>query len=192
MILECSLVSVNYSPAVRWHMIKTCRLGFNQHFILWERRRACCLFRKKRKHAFVCVCVWVVCGWGVGAVIMKQQSNIQWPAQSHFLNQCWNIVNLTLSNKIQWNIKQNSHNFAQINAFEEVTYNFTQWYAFEILDILPQSECVKHQADTSTCWYLIGIKKQKVHVYTQMFHAVCSNEFGNSFRDWSVFTTPQT
>ena len=39
-------------------------------------------------------------------------------ASSHYLNQCWNIVNWTLRNKLQWNLKRNSYIFIQENAFE--------------------------------------------------------------------------
>ena len=37
--------------------------------------------------------------------------------QAIYLNQCWNIVNLNLRNKIQWNLKRNSYIFIQENAF---------------------------------------------------------------------------
>ena len=40
---------------------------------------------------------------------------------SHHLNQCWNIVNWNLRNKIQWNLKWNSYISIQENAFENVT-----------------------------------------------------------------------
>ena len=40
-----------------------------------------------------------------------------WSAPSHYLNQCWNIVNWTLRNKLQWNFNRNSNIFIQ-NAFE--------------------------------------------------------------------------
>ena len=32
-------------------------------------------------------------------------------APSHYLNQCWNIVNWTLRNKLQWNFNRNSQHF---------------------------------------------------------------------------------
>ena len=38
---------------------------------------------------------------------------VAWPAPSHYLNQCWNIVNWTLSDKLQWNLKRNSNIFIQ-------------------------------------------------------------------------------
>ena len=40
-----------------------------------------------------------------------------WSAPSHYLNQCWNIVN---PNKIRWNLKWNSYIFVQENVFEIV------------------------------------------------------------------------
>ena len=39
-------------------------------------------------------------------------------APSHYLNQCWLIVNWTLRNKIQWNLNQNTKLFIHENAFE--------------------------------------------------------------------------
>ena len=39
---------------------------------------------------------------------------------SHYLNQCWNIINLTLKIKIQLNVKWNSYIIIQENAFENV------------------------------------------------------------------------
>ena len=47
---------------------------------------------------------------------------VAWLAPSHYLNQCWNIVNGTLRNKLQWNLKQNSYIFIHENAFENVIY----------------------------------------------------------------------
>ena len=34
---------------------------------------------------------------------------VAWWAPSHYLNQCWNIVNWTLRNKLQWNLNRNSY-----------------------------------------------------------------------------------
>ena len=41
---------------------------------------------------------------------------------SHYLNQCWNIVNLTLGNKLRWNLHWNQYIFIQENAFENVIW----------------------------------------------------------------------
>ena len=39
---------------------------------------------------------------------------------SHYLNQCWNIVNWTIGNKPQWNFSLNSGIFIEENAFQSV------------------------------------------------------------------------
>ena len=41
---------------------------------------------------------------------------------SHYLNQCRNNVNLTLGNKLQWNLNRNQYIFIQENAFENVVW----------------------------------------------------------------------
>ena len=59
---------------------------------------------------------------------MRRWSNHHWfrqwlvdrSAPSHYLNQCWNIVNWTIGNKLQWNSNRNSNIFIQENAFESV------------------------------------------------------------------------
>ena len=43
-----------------------------------------------------------------------------WPAPSHYLNQCWNIINWTHGNKLQWNLNRNLYIFIHENAFETV------------------------------------------------------------------------
>ena len=51
---------------------------------------------------------------------LLRQCRIAWSAPSNYLNQYWNFVNLTLRNKIQWNVNCNSHISVQENAFENV------------------------------------------------------------------------
>ena len=41
-------------------------------------------------------------------------------APSHYLNQCWVIVNWTLRNKHQWNLNQNTNIFIHKNASEKI------------------------------------------------------------------------
>ena len=41
-------------------------------------------------------------------------------ATSHYLNQCWLIVNWTLGNKLQWNSDKNTKLFIHENAFENI------------------------------------------------------------------------
>ena len=57
-----------------------------------------------------------------------------WSVPSHYLNQCWNVVDLTLRNKLQWNINQNSYIFIQEIAFENVVW--------KIAAILSRPQCV--------------------------------------------------
>ena len=47
-------------------------------------------------------------------------SVVAWSAPSHYLNQCWNIANWTLEDKLQWNLNENSIIFIQENAIENV------------------------------------------------------------------------
>ena len=50
-------------------------------------------------------------------------------------NQCWNIVNLNLRNKLQWNFNRNHSIFIQENAFESVVCKMAA--------ILSRPQCVK-------------------------------------------------
>ena len=45
---------------------------------------------------------------------------VAYSAPSHYLNQCWNIVNWTLRNKHPWNFSQKLNFFIQENVFENV------------------------------------------------------------------------
>ena len=74
-----------------------------------------------------CICKLTITGSDNGFVV--------WTAPSHYLNQCWNIVNWTLENKFQWNLNHNSNLFIQENAFENIVC--------EIASILSRPQCVK-------------------------------------------------
>ena len=45
---------------------------------------------------------------------------VAWSAPSHYQNQCWNIVNKTLRNKLQWIFSRSSNIFIHEHAFESV------------------------------------------------------------------------
>ena len=45
---------------------------------------------------------------------------VAYSAPSHYLNQCWVIVNCTLRNKFQWNFNQNTKLFIHENACENI------------------------------------------------------------------------
>ena len=57
-----------------------------------------------------------------------------WSAPSHYLNQCWNIVNWTLGNKLQWKPNRNLYIFIQENAFENIVW--------EMVAVLSRPQCV--------------------------------------------------
>ena len=65
---------------------------------------------------------------------------------SHYLNQCGNIVNWTLRNKLQWNFDRNSYIFIQENAFDNVVWKMAA--------ILSWTQCVKG----SICEVMHGIQ----------------------------------
>ena len=60
---------------------------------------------------------------------------VAWPAPSHYLNQCWDIVNWTLRNKLHWNFNRYSYIFIQENSFENVVWKMAA--------ILSRPQCVK-------------------------------------------------
>ena len=41
-----------------------------------------------------------------------------WSAPSHYLNQCWHIINCNIVNKLQWNFNRNQDIFTQEKVFE--------------------------------------------------------------------------
>ena len=56
-------------------------------------------------------------------------------APSHYLTQCWNIVDWTPRSKLQWNFKRYWYIFFQENAFENVVWKMAA--------ILSRPQCVK-------------------------------------------------
>ena len=72
--------------------------------------------------------------WCIYASDWFRQWLVAWTAPSHYLNQCWNIVNWTLRNKLQWNLNRNKYIFIQQNAFENVVW--------KLLAILSRPQCV--------------------------------------------------
>ena len=59
---------------------------------------------------------------------------------SHYLNQCWKIVNWTLGKKLKWNLNQNLYIFMQENAFENVVWKMaatSPWSVLSRIQIFP-------------------------------------------------------
>ena len=53
---------------------------------------------------------------------------VAWTVPSHYVNQCWNMVNVTLRNKVLWNINRNSNAFCDENGFENVVCEISTIY----------------------------------------------------------------
>ena len=62
---------------------------------------------------------------------------VAWQVPSHYLNQCWIILNWTHGNKLHWNLNGNLYIFIQENAFENVVREFAV--------ILSRPQCVNSQ-----------------------------------------------
>ena len=75
------------------------------------------------------------------------------PGRCHYLNQWWNIVSWNLRNKLQWNLKWNSHIFIQENAFENV------WNGGNFISA---SMCLK-TLDTAVSLGLSELVENKIH-----------------------------
>ena len=76
---------------------------------------------------------------------MLTQISVACSVPSHYLNQCWNIVNSNLRNKFQWNLKWSSYIFFQELALENVFC--------EMGEILPQPQCVNSMWPCDTIWW---------------------------------------
>ena len=90
-----------------------------------------------RKQSWYCLAMYgprrghLLCGpyWGCAGgtgqfllyVFLTHWSRVAWPAPSHYLNQCWNIVNWAPRNTLQWNFNQNSCIFIQENPFLKIS-----------------------------------------------------------------------
>ena len=76
-------------------------------------------------------CIYVSVSW---PPLVQRWWLVAWSAPSHYLNQCWNIVNSIPRNKLQWNLNQNSYIFSQENTFANVVC--------KVVAILSQPQCV--------------------------------------------------
>ena len=80
-------------------------------------------------------------------------------APSHYLNQCWNIVNWNLRNKLQWNFNRNSNIFIQEYALDNVVC--------EMASILSRPQCV----DICSAFLLRGLIYIIVNIFHRLFYA---------------------
>ena len=86
-------------------------------------------------------------------------------APSHYLNQCWHIVNWTLRNKLQWNLNRNSYILIQENTFENVVC--------EMASLLSRPQCVNTMRP----------RQNGRHFTDNLFKCIFMNEKVN----WSLF-----
>ena len=108
------------------------------HTILWYHY----LSMLKKLFFFSCLQLNVLTHWGRVTHICISKITIigsdnglsPWTAPSHYLNQCWNIVNWTLGNKLQWNLNRNLYIFIQENPLENVVWKMAA--------ILSRPQCV--------------------------------------------------
>ena len=70
------------------------------------------------------------CAYFLGYTVYVSEL-VAWRAPSHYLNQCWNVINWNLRNKLQWN----SYILIQEKAFENIVC--------EMIVILSRPQCVK-------------------------------------------------
>ena len=91
---------------------------------------------------------------------------------SHYLNQCWNIVNSHFRNKFQWNLKRNSCVFIQENVFENVVC--------EMVSILPRAQC----ATTQVITFLVIWHSQLIMNYTFSFAGFWIHEYVYQLTHW--------
>ena len=66
-------------------------------------------------------------------------------ASSHYLKQCWNVVNWILRNKREWHFNRNYNIFIKENAFDSVVC--------EMAAMMSRPQCVNHNVLTSLLNY---------------------------------------
>ena len=90
-------------------------------------------------------------------------------ATSHYLNQCWNIVNWILENKLQWDFNRNSNIFIQENAVQNVVC--------KMASILSRPQCVKCISLKSNLNLLV--KLLSLSIYIEKVWCVCCHLMGS-------------
>ena len=87
----------------------------------------------------------------------------RWSSPSHYLNKCWNTVNLNLRKKLQWNLKRNSYIFIQEMHLKMLSAKWWQFcLSLNVLTTLFMPTCFKE-----SCLYVICMVPQ--HWYEDPF-----------------------
>ena len=104
---------------------------------------------------------------------------------SHYLNQCWLIVNWTLRNKLQWNSSRNTKFFIHENAFENVVCEMvailSRWVKKDATGELWDSYCVWFGEDLSWLRYYLFIM-------TSVAHSYWIHRWAYMWKDFSMFS----
>ena len=106
------------------HMFNKC-VSIKMGNKMWETFYPwCCCIKNVACYLIILILVLLhLTHWGrVMHICISKLAIIAWTAPSHYLNQCWTIVNWTLGNKLQWNLNRNSYIFIQENVFENVVW----------------------------------------------------------------------
>ena len=88
---------------------------------------------------------------------------VAWPAPSHYLNQCWIIVNRNLSDRLQGNHKQNSYIFITENAFENAVCEMAAICIFKYIHKIIASVNEVHNA-----WGNMGARPLRMLTHFRM------------------------
>ena len=72
--------------------------------------------------------------WGRVTHICVSKLSILGSDKSHYLKQCWIMINWTLRNKLQWHFNTNSNIFIKENPFQKVVWKITS--------ILSRPQCI--------------------------------------------------
>ena len=104
-------------------------------------------------------------------------------APSHYLSQCWDSINWTLRNKVQWNFSRNSNIFVEKNALESVCV---------IASILSRRQWVNSQPTTSSVCFL-NSSRTKLFIgnvkHISISHIIPPNWHNRSSWNGSLFKT---
>ena len=70
---------------------------------------------------------------------------------SHHLNRCWNIVNLTLGNKLPWNVYRNSYIFIKKNLYLKMSSGKWRPFCPGLNVLMPPTTAVSHIQGNLEC-----------------------------------------
>ena len=110
----------------------------------------------------ICIGKLTIIGWDNGLSPGRRQAI--------YLNQCWNIVNLTLRSKLQWNFNRNSNIFIQENALENVVSQMVSiCLGLNVLRVNPSSTDHVNLLKTTTQINQTQQLNSKSHINSKQF-----------------------